>query len=220
MQIVEEEVDFKIHVEDLSGFPEKERETRLWSLVREEIHRPFDLGAAGLFRASLFRMSDQEHLLILNLHHIICDEWSLKVLFQELKEFYQGFVAGRPISLPALPIQFADYARWQQQWLCGPICDKQLAYWKEHLKGSAGPIELPADRVPGSSSGPEGGGCVRPLGRTLSESLKDLAARNRVTLFMVLLAGFKALLYRYGGVDWLFRQPAASAHALERRHEF
>ncbi len=197
MQIVEEEVDFKIHVEDLSGFPEKERETRLWSLVREEIHRPFDLGAAGLFRASLFRMSDQEHLLILNLHHIICDEWSLKVLFQELKEFYQGFVAGRPISLPALPIQFADYARWQQQWLCGPICDKQLAYWKEHLKGSAGPIELPADRVPGSSSGPEGGGCVRPLGRTLSESLKDLAARNRVTLFMVLLAGFKALLYRY-----------------------
>ncbi|HYG60618.1 MAG TPA: amino acid adenylation domain-containing protein, partial [Symbiobacteriaceae bacterium] len=197
VQIIDEEVRFPLHQQEVAGRTPEEQQTALERLIHQEVNRPFQLGHERLLRATLLRLHPQEHVLILNMHHIISDEWSLKVLFQELATLYQGRVEGRPAQLPELPIQYGDYARWQQQWLQSPGFARQLQFWVDQLHGHPPTLELPTDRPRRSSPRFHGAGWWRALGPGLSGALKELAGRQRVTLFMVLLAGFKALLYRY-----------------------
>ncbi len=135
---------------DLSRFPDDERavETRR---LREEALRPFNLERGPLFRASLLRVSEEEHLLLLAMHHIVSDGWSLGVLIGELAALYEDFVAGKNPSLPELPIQYADFAVWQREWLSGEVLQRQLAYWKEQLADSPPVLEIPTDRPRPSS---------------------------------------------------------------------
>ncbi len=114
------------------------------ALIAEDIRRPFDMTAGPLVRASLLNLAEDEHVLLLTLHHIVCDDWSLGVLFLELMSLYRAFSRGLGSPLPALPIQYADYAAWQRAWLKGPDRSAQLAYWKRELDGLP-VLELPTD---------------------------------------------------------------------------
>jgi len=174
-----------------------EREAELERRIDEELKRPFDLGSGPLLRATLLRIASDEHVLILNMHHIVSDEWSLKIFFRELAEYYQGFVEGNPVSLPELPIQYGDYAVWQREWLNGPAFQKQLSYWTEQLSGNPAGVELPADHPRKGPRSSRGAVQTRAFSRELSVALKDLANREGATLFMVMLAAFKVLLFRY-----------------------
>src|SRR5260370_19691652 len=115
-------------------------------MLREEAERPFDLTRPPLFRARLLRLSENEHVLLLVLHHIVTDAWSFGVLFKELAATYEAFAAGRPSPLPELTIQYADFAVWQRDWFSGEILDRQLAFWRKQLAGASGALELPTDR--------------------------------------------------------------------------
>jgi hypothetical protein len=130
-QVVSSQVDFKLRVIEAANASEAE------AAVREELKRPFNLiGAEPLLRATLVRVEAGEHLLALSLHHIVADEWSLKILFRELEEFYKAQVEGRDARLPELPIQYTDYAAWQRDWLNGESLQQQLRFWKGQLHGT------------------------------------------------------------------------------------
>src|SRR5206468_12155893 len=113
-----------------------DHETEAKRLAREEMNRPFDLSTGPLVRVKLVRMSEQEHLIMVNMHHIISDEWSMKIFFRELSELYQGFAQGRSAILQDLPINYTDFATWQREWLQGEVLQKQLDFWRERLSGN------------------------------------------------------------------------------------
>ncbi|NOK22422.1 amino acid adenylation domain-containing protein, partial [Corallococcus carmarthensis] len=166
--------------------------------LREEASRPFQLDSGPLARAKLWRMGPAEHVLALTLHHIVSDGWSMGVLVREVAALYEAFSQGRPSPLPPLPVQYADYAVWQRQWLRGDVLQTQLDYWKQQLSGAA-PLELPTDkpRPPVQSSN----GSQVPVGLTAetSRQLKALGLQEGVTPFMLLLGAFQVLLSRYAG---------------------
>src|SRR5919112_159531 len=132
---------------DLSGLPQAEREAEARRLAREEARRPFDLERGPLFRAKLLRLGEQEHVLLVTMHHIVSDGWSTGIIWRELGSLYNTFSSREPTSspLPELPIQYADYAIWQREWLRGEVLAEQLDYWKLQLAGVA-PLQLPTDR--------------------------------------------------------------------------
>src|SRR5262249_38595665 len=150
-----------------------------------------------LMRARLLRLNSHQHVLLLTLHHIISDERSFEILFTELAALYQAFVTGLRVTLPELPIQYSDYALWQRDWLQGETYERQLRFWRKQFSGNPSAVELPTDRPRRPRQGGPGAGQWRALGKPLAERLRRLAQRERATLFMVLLAAFKALLYRY-----------------------
>ena len=196
-QVIDEDVNLELRQQDLTHMDEAEREAEMQRLVREEVTRPFNLSTDRLLRATLLRLKADEHVLVLNMHHIISDEWSVGVLFRELSALYRGFVEGKPATVPELPIQYSDYALWQREWVQSEGFQKQLRFWKEQLSGNPPPVELPTDHPRRAKSISRGAGQWRRLRPELTEELKQLAGRERATLFMVLLAAFKALLWRY-----------------------
>src|SRR5262245_33774637 len=135
VQVILEAFEFHLPLVDLRDLPELERESEGRRLRAEEVQRPFDLSRDLMLRAKLLRLADNDHLFILTLHHIAADGWSCDVLWRELAALYDAFSEGRPSPLSELPLQYADYAVWQREWLQGAILEKQLAYWKEHLAG-------------------------------------------------------------------------------------
>ncbi|WP_240360978.1 condensation domain-containing protein, partial [Pyxidicoccus caerfyrddinensis] len=147
-----------------------------------------------------FRLAAEEHVLLLSLHHIITDGWSMGVLVREVSELYAAFVAGRSSPLPALPLQYASFASWQRQWLLGEALDTQLSYWRQRLDPNA-VLQLPGDRPRPATSSARGARHTVCLPAQLAESLKDLGASEGRTLFSVLLAAFNVLLHRYCGHD-------------------
>jgi amino acid adenylation domain-containing protein len=177
----------------------REAETR--RLVNAEAHHRFDLTRGPLFRATLLRMTVEEHVLILNIHHLVSDGWSSGVLIRELVALYQAFSTGSQPPLSDLAIQYADYARWQREHLQGEVLEGQLAYWKEQLGRALPVLELPTDRprLPVQTS--LGARESFTLSLSLSEKLKASAQQESSTLFMVLLAAFQVLLHRYTGQD-------------------
>ncbi|HOR01623.1 MAG TPA: condensation domain-containing protein, partial [Anaerolineae bacterium] len=185
---------------DLQHLPGAEREAEAARLAAEEAARPFDLARGPLGRATLLRLAPEEHVVLLTLHHIVCDEWSSGVVVQEVAALYQAFTAGRPSPLAELPIQYADYACWQRSWLQGEVLEEQLTYWKQQLAGLV-PLELPADHPRPAVPGFQGGYQAFALPPALLDGLRDLCRREGATLFMALLAGFQALLGRYSGQD-------------------
>ncbi|HEX9945239.1 MAG TPA: amino acid adenylation domain-containing protein, partial [Thermoanaerobaculia bacterium] len=181
---------------DLGSLPAGMASFERERLAREEAARPFDLGRGPLHRAAIVRLGPKEHELLLTLHHIVADGWSLGVFFSELAVLYEAFAAGRPSPLPALPVQYADYAVWQREWLQGEILETQLAWWRERLVGAPA-LELPADRLRPAARSGRGGVRATALPAGLPAEVGRLARRESSTPFMVLLAAFQAQLARY-----------------------
>jgi amino acid adenylation domain-containing protein len=196
-QVIDEQARLKLQVEDLGGIADAEREAAMCRRVEEEVRRPFNLSTDRLIRVTLFRLQPQEHVLVVNMHHIVSDEWSFGVFYRELAAFYAGFVKGQPVHLPELPIQYADFADWQQEWLQSKAYEKQLNFWKSALSGAPTALELPADRLRPSAPTFKGAGRWRRLDPELTAQLHKLAKQEKATLFMLLLAAFKVFLYRY-----------------------
>ncbi|HZD93712.1 MAG TPA: condensation domain-containing protein, partial [Candidatus Sulfotelmatobacter sp.] len=177
---------------------EEERESEARRLAREEAQQPFNLQQAPLMRGKLMRLGPQEHVLLVNMHHIISDGWSAGVLIEEVTVLYGAFSTGKASPLPELPIQYADYAMWQREWLKGGVLEEQLAYWKQQLAGVS-MLQLPTDRPRPSSPSQNGAMYDFEIDAHVTQKLKRLAEEQGATLFMVLLAAFQTLLYRYSG---------------------
>src|SRR5205085_4786410 len=201
---------------DLSALPQGQREAQAQRLTTQEAQRPFVLAQAPLLRAQVLRLASQEHVLLLTMHHIISDEWSLQVLLRELSSLYAAYAAGQPSPLAELPLQYADFALWQRQWLQGEVLESELAYWQRQLAGAPALLELPTDRPRPAVQTFRGATHSFELSKPLSQALKKLSQREGVTLFMTLLAAFQTLLWRYTGQsDLVVGSPIANRTRAE-----
>ncbi|WP_338460410.1 non-ribosomal peptide synthase/polyketide synthase [Azotobacter vinelandii DJ] len=169
--------------------------------VEAEVQRLFDLEQGPLLRVKLLRLDEDDHVLILSLHHIVSDGWSTPIMVDELVRLYEGYSQGHEVTLPELPVQYADYALWQRQWMEAGERDRQLAYWTAQLGGEQPVLELPGDRPRPAVQSHAGARLAVELDGELARSLRELARREGVTLFMLLLASFQSLLHRYSGQD-------------------
>src|SRR5947209_8073863 len=179
---------------DLSALPQAQGEAQARRLASQEAQRPFTLAQAPLVRAQVLRLAPQEHVLLLTMHHIISDDWSMQVLFEELSSLYAAYAAGQPSPLPELPLQYADFTLWQRQWLQGEVLEDQMTYWQQQLAGAPALLELPTDRPRPAVQTFRGASHHCELPKPLSQALKKLSQGEGVTLFMTLLAAFQAWL--------------------------
>ena len=200
VQVIGSPQSIALEVTDLGALLQAEREACALEIADTEARQPFDLEAGPLLRAQLLRLAPEEHLLLLNVHHIISDGWSAGIFERELSSAYNAFVSGRELRLPELPIQYADYALWQREWLQGEVLEAQLAYWKAQL-ADLPTLTLPTDRPRPAVMSYRGARAAFDLPEPLSHSLKALGRREGATLFMTLLAAFQVLLYRYSGQE-------------------
>jgi acyl carrier protein len=191
--------NFALPLEDLSHLEAEEREQEARRLARREAEHPFDLSAGPLLRARLLRLSEEEHVAVFTMHHIVSDGWSMGVLVREVSALYEAFSQGRESPLADLLIQYADYAVWQREWLRGEVLERQLCYWRERLRGAPPVLELPTDRERPAVQSFRGAHLSFTLDAGLSEGLRLLSRRAGVTLYMTLLAGCQALLHRLTG---------------------
>src|SRR5215217_1019388 len=192
---------FTLRLDDLSGLADADREVEVRRRAGEEAARPFDLSAGPLFRAALLRLGEEDHVLLLSMHHIVSDGWSTGVLFRELSALYAAYLAGRESPLPELPVQYADYAVWQREQLAGEVLDRQLAYWKERLAGAPELLELPTDHPRPAVQTYRGATVLVELSLQLLERLQALGQSEGATLYMVLLGAFQVLLGKYAGSE-------------------
>jgi len=200
VQVVAEDRHAELAIMDLQSLPEAVRETRARRLLAETIRRPFDLGRDLMLRALMLRLSAHEHILLLVTHHIASDGWSAGILWRELAGHYRAFASGDSFFLPALPIQYTDYAVWQRGWLQGEVLERQLSYWKRQLDGISA-LSLPTDRPRPSVPSYRGAKQALVISKDLFAGLKRLSRQEEATLFMTLLAAFQTLLYRYTGQE-------------------
>jgi amino acid adenylation domain-containing protein/thioester reductase-like protein len=203
-------------VVDLRDLPAEERETKAKELTQQEARRPFDLTTGPMLRLSLIRLSDQDQLVLMTVHHIAYDGWSTGVLVHEFTTLYRGYVAGKPAALPPLPIQYPDLAYWQRRWLRDGLLDDQIAYWKKQLQGVPPLLALPTDRPRPQVWTFRGGHFPLHFPPSLVADLRALGRREGCTLFMTLLAAFQTLLYRYTGQEDVC---VGSPIANRNRHE-
>ncbi|HYR10725.1 MAG TPA: condensation domain-containing protein, partial [Longimicrobium sp.] len=190
---------FALPVENLSGLGEADREAAARRRVQEEAARPFDLSAGPLFRAALLRLGEEDHVLLLSMHHIVSDGWSLGVLLRELSALYSAYRKGRESPLPELGVQYADYAVWQRGQLAGEALDRQLAYWRERLSGAPELLELPTDHPRPAVQTYRGETVPVELSPELLGRLQALGRSEGATLYMTLLGAFQVLLSKYSG---------------------
>ncbi|HYC29284.1 MAG TPA: condensation domain-containing protein, partial [Chitinophagaceae bacterium] len=168
------------------------------SYINELVSQPFDLAQDHMLRAHLIKLNEQEHLLVVVLHHIATDGWSRGIMIKELSVLYEAYANSRPGILPALPVQYADYALWQREHLDGPYLQEKISYWQQKLSGVA-PLQLPTDHCRPAIQSTKGAGIGLRIGKELTNQLKALTQQQGATLYMTLLAAFKLLLYRYSG---------------------
>ena len=168
-------------------------------MLNEEAQQPFDLAHGPLLRVRLFRLSAEEHVLAVTMHHIISDEWSLGILRRELTALYEAYSAGAESPLAELRLQYADYAVWQRNWLQGEVLERELGYWRKQLAGAPALLELPADHARPAVQTHRGAYQRVRLSAETTRGLKELSRRHNATLFMTVLAGFQALLSRWSG---------------------
>ncbi|HZD30060.1 MAG TPA: condensation domain-containing protein, partial [Candidatus Angelobacter sp.] len=201
VQVIEPVLTIPLVVKDLTSLPEEAREAEARRLAVAEATLPFDLKQAPLVRACLLRLSPTDHVLQLTMHHIISDAWSAGIYLQELTAIYEAFCEGRPSPLPELKVQYADYAAQERNWLQGKVLDRQLAFWRERLKGAPPVIELPLDR-PRPQARTFAGACETLLiPSNKLDGMKELARREGATLFMALMAVFQAMLSKDSGEE-------------------
>ena len=198
VQVIHPEAPFALVIETLKGIG-ADATAALKAWVEQEVQQPFDLEQGPLLRVKLLRLAADDHVLVLTLHHIVSDGWSTPIMVDELVRFYEAARSGQALRLPALPVQYADYALWQRQWMEAGEREKQLGYWTARLGDEQPVLELPLDRPRGSVQSPAGARFDVTLADALADALKLLAKRQGVTLFTLLLASFQALLHRYSG---------------------
>ncbi|MFZ0297341.1 MAG: amino acid adenylation domain-containing protein [Candidatus Sulfotelmatobacter sp.] len=198
VQVIAGHHEMELPVTELSGLPGQNREASVLRIANEEARQPFDLTKGPLIRARLLRLSKQNHTLVVTLHTIIGDEWSLSILADELAMLYESYSAGEPSRLPDLPIQYRDYAHSQRNWLKGDVLGRHISYWRKRL-ADLPVLELPTDRPRPPVQGFRGARESLQLSRNLSESLKDLSELEGAPLFVTLVAVFQTLLSRYTG---------------------
>ncbi len=184
---------------DLEALPATRRRPEAEAVARREASRPFDLAAGPLFRALLLRLAAEEHALLVTLHHIVSDGWSMDVLMREVTELYEAFRTGRPSPFPELPVQYADFALWQRGRLAGEGLEAEVAWWRERLAGAPDQLDLPMDRPRPATASGRGGVESFHLPAVVATGIRSLARQQGATSFMVLLAAFQALLARCTG---------------------
>ncbi|MEH2072606.1 MAG: amino acid adenylation domain-containing protein [Nostoc sp.] len=197
VQVIHPTLTVKLPVVNLSNLPQALQNAEVEQLTAEIAQKPFDLAFSPLLRAMLLQIGEQEHLLLLVIHHIVCDGWSIQILNQELAVLYESFCAEKSSPLSKLPIQYADYSIWQRQWLQGERETTQLSYWKQQLADAPTTLALPTDRQRPPIQSFQGATSPFKLSPRLTSMLKSLSNQQGVTLFMTLLAAFQAQLYRY-----------------------
>ena len=186
---------------DLSDMPAGEREGVATRLINEESQWPFDLASGPLLRTTLVRLGEDEHVLLVVMHHIVSDGWSVGIFLRELTTLYNAFSQNLPSPLPELSIQYGDYAAWQEQWLNEEVLNEQLAFWKRQLKESNATLNLPFDRLRASAPTGQAGAESCELAPDVVRALEALSRQEDVTLFTTLLAAFYVLLHRYTGQE-------------------
>lgn len=201
VQIIAESLRLPLPLIDLSTFADDEREAEVLRASDTESKRPFDLATGPLLRLSLLRLGEEDHVLLISMHHIISDAWSIAVFTRELASFYEAAATGRTYELPPLPLQYADFARWQREWLQGENLERELAFWKRQLEGAPPVLELPTDRPRPEVQSFRGARHHQLLSAALLDGLKTLSRSEGSTIFMTLLAAFQVLLHRYTGQE-------------------
>lgn len=218
VQVISPVVRLPLPLVDLASLPDAGRQPAAVRLISEDVHRPFDLNTGPLLRTLLLRIAPEEHLLLLTIHHIISDAWSLGVLLREISELYQAFSRGEPSPLPELPVQYADYAAWQRSALAGDALESQIGYWRERLAG-APMLELPTDHPRPAVPSFRGGRRQLAFSAEMSASLRELAASRAATPFAVLLAVFELLLLHVTGKeDVVVGVPVSGRSRLEHEN--
>jgi amino acid adenylation domain-containing protein len=192
--------EFDLSIVELDYLASDEREVAAIRLAEDEAKQPFDLARGPLVRATLLRLDEDDNVLLMTLHHIVSDGWSMGVLINEMASLYTAFSERRPSPLPEMPVQYADFAHWQREWLQGEMLQEQLRYWKRQL-AELPVLELPTDRPRPAVQSYQGDRQSFRLSASLTKSLRELSRREGVTLFMTLLAGFQALLHQYTGQE-------------------
>lgn len=198
MQCVSEKLDIALPVVDLRKLNDAARRTAAEEATRQEAQQPFDLSTGPLIRTRLLRLANEEYLFVVTMHHIVSDGWSMGVFWRELSALYNAFALGRPSPLPELPIQYADFAVWQHDWLRGPALQSQIDYWRGQLD-QLPTLDLPTDRPRPPVATYRGAQHPVILRADLYAQLRSLSQRHETTLFMTLMASFATLLSRYSG---------------------
>ncbi|HEY0836556.1 MAG TPA: amino acid adenylation domain-containing protein [Azospirillum sp.] len=220
VQVIAPPAPLPIATVDLSARDPSAREAACRALYDEEARRGFDLARDRLMRVTLVRLAEEEHFLIFTMHHIVSDGWSIGVLLEEIARFYTAFAQAREPDLPALPIQYPDFAGWQRRRMQDGLLDRGLAYWRRQLESPPPVLELTPDRLPHADATAErdlsGAACERVIGRELKQALDDLGRRDDCTLYVTLLTGFMALLARLSGrEDILVGSPVSGRIRVE-----
>ena len=216
VQVINEVRDFSLTVIDLGESAPEKNEATAARLVAEESRQPFNLSEGPLLRIKLLRLAENDHVLLVTMHHIISDGWSIKVLMREIGELYEAYANKREAALSDLPIQYADFAAWQRDWLEGERLEEQLSYWRSQLADAPPLLELPTDRPRPKFKTFHGADVLLSFSKSLSKDIARLSHREGATLFMILLAGFSTLLYRYSGQhDILVGTPIANRNRAE-----
>jgi amino acid adenylation domain-containing protein len=216
IQVISDHGDFHLGIADLREQPgtAREREAERWA--EQEVRRPFNLSSDLPLRAHLLKLASHDHLLIFTLHHIAFDGWSLVVFFKELEALYSAFAAGEPSPLQPLPMQYADHAVGQRQWLDGEVLERQLTYWRRQMTGVRGVLELSTDHARPEVRSDVGARVRVFVDQQLTQDLRLLSQREGATLFMTLLAAFQTLLQRYcGQTDIVVGCPTAGRNRTE-----
>jgi amino acid adenylation domain-containing protein len=201
MQVIDRPGRWALPVEDLSDLSEVEVEAEIQRQAAADADQPFNLSLGPLLRVKLFRLRSDEHALLVTIHHIISDRWSLGVFRQELAALYEAFCERRPSPLPELPIQYCDYAVWQRTQLQGEELERLVRYWKRQLEGASPVLELPSDRARPEKRRFRGDVRSVAMSKDLTDAVKKLGRDENATLFMTLLAAFNVLLYHYSGQE-------------------
>jgi amino acid adenylation domain-containing protein len=199
VQVILPAEPFQFCVTDVSQFSDTQLVEAVGCIMREEAERPFELSQGPLLRVTLLKLRPDDHVVLLSMHHIIADEWSMEMLSKEVAALYTAYTKNEPSPLDELPIQYADYACWQRAVAETPLFEQQLNYWRAQLAGAPQLLSLPTDRPRPPIQTFRGANYSFRLSAELSEKLRQLSRRESVTLFMLLLAAFKVLLYRYTG---------------------
>jgi amino acid adenylation domain-containing protein len=215
-QVISSEESVHLAYRDLSAMEEADRDREVQAAIVNDTRKSFDLARGPLLRTTLLRLADAEFLFLLSIHHIVSDGWSLGILFHELGEVYEAFRRGEPSSLAPLPIQYADYAVWQREWMRGERLEQEARYWRERLAGAPALLELPTDFPRPAIQSFRGSEIASALDADLCALVRAFSRREGVTLFMTLLAAFQTLLLRYSGQeDVVVGSPIAGRNRVE-----
>jgi hypothetical protein len=200
VQVIANEFEMKIEDVDLLGLKEEQREAEARRVAQEEVESAFDLGSGPLLRVKLVRVGEQEHVLVVNMHHIVSDGWSAGIMIREFRCLYEGYVRGEAPSLPELKIQYGDYAEWQREWLQGEVLEGQIEYWRKQLEGVR-ELELGTDRARPAVMSQRGAMYSFTVAEDMLRKVEELSQREGVTLYMTLLAALQVVLWRYSGQE-------------------